>query len=103
MLTYFSVIILQMFVAVINENFEVAEEQKRTRQASHYWASHQIQAGRATWMRKLNPYRWVKPNPVKVKVENLPSNLVLSIQQDLVQDYRVASPSPSGFDVRIIV
>ncbi|KAF5341523.1 hypothetical protein D9758_012561 [Tetrapyrgos nigripes] len=93
-------IILQMFVAVINENFEVAEEQKRSRQASRYWASHQIQTGRATWLRRLNPYRWVKPNPVKVKVENLPSNLVLSIQQDLVQDYRASSPLAGGFDER---
>ncbi|KAK7445064.1 calcium channel protein [Stygiomarasmius scandens] len=96
-------IILQMFVAVINENFQVAEEQKRTRQASHYWATHQIQSGRATWMRKLNPYRWVKPNPVKVKVENLPSNLVLSIQQDLVQEYRVESPVPGSIDDRATV
>ncbi|THU96001.1 hypothetical protein K435DRAFT_778779 [Dendrothele bispora CBS 962.96] len=93
-------IILQMFVAVINENFQVAEEQKRTQQASHYWATHQIQSGRATWMRRLNPYRWMKPNPVKVKVENLPSNLVLSIQQDLVQEYRVSSPAPSSLDDR---
>ncbi|KAG7087347.1 hypothetical protein E1B28_013323 [Marasmius oreades] len=80
-------IVLQMFIAVINENFQVAEEQKKSKQASHYWATHRVQAGRATWMRRLNPYRWVKANPVKVKVDNLPSNLVLPMKKTLVQDY----------------
>ncbi|KAF9265047.1 hypothetical protein L218DRAFT_899321 [Marasmius fiardii PR-910] len=80
-------IVLQMFIAVINENFQVAEEQKKSKQASQYWATHRVQAGRVTWMRRLNPYRWVRANPVKVKVENLPSNLVLPMQKTLVQDY----------------
>ncbi|KII90373.1 hypothetical protein PLICRDRAFT_173801 [Plicaturopsis crispa FD-325 SS-3] len=80
-------IVLQMFIAVINENFDVAEESKKGKQASDYWATHQPQQTRATWIRKLNPYRWVKANPVKVKVENLPANLVLPIQKALVQDY----------------
>ena len=84
-----------MFIAVINENFDVAEEQKRSKQASYYWSTHQVQAGRATWVRRLNPYRWVRPNPVKVKVENLPSNLVLPMQQALVQEYVSGGDSQS--------
>lgn len=83
------VIVLQMFIAVINENFDVAEESKKGKQASKYWAAHQAQKGSATWIRKLNPYRWVRANPVKVKVENLPANLVLPMQKSLVQDYNV--------------
>lgn len=78
-----------MFIAVINENFEVAEESKKGEQASKYWASHQAQKGSASWLRRFNPYRWVKANPVKVKVENLPANLVLPMQKSLVQDYSV--------------
>jgi hypothetical protein len=78
-----------MFIAVINENFQVAEEAKKEHQATSYWASYQAEVGKSTWIRKLNPYRWVKANPVKVKVENLPSNLVLPIQKALVQDYAV--------------
>ncbi|KAK7450534.1 calcium channel protein [Stygiomarasmius scandens] len=49
------------------------------------------------------PYRRLKPNPVKVKVENLPSNLVPSIQQDLVQEYREESPFPGSIDDRATV
>ncbi|KAK7047557.1 calcium channel protein [Paramarasmius palmivorus] len=74
-------IVMQMFIAVINENFQVAEEHKKSRQASQYWAAHRVQSGKSTWMKRMNPYRWVRPNPVKVKVENLPSNLVLPMQK----------------------
>jgi voltage-dependent calcium channel len=95
------VIILQMFIAVINENFDVAEELKKDKQAVNYFATYQPQTAKFTWMRRLNPYRWVRPNPVTVKVENLPSNLVLQIQQSLVQDYRV--PRQDGPSVSVSV
>ncbi|PFH47046.1 hypothetical protein AMATHDRAFT_77384 [Amanita thiersii Skay4041] len=79
-------IVLQMFIAVINENFSVAEELKKSKQASKYWATQEINQGKPSWTRKLNPYRWMKANPVTVKVDNLPSNLVLPMQKSLVQD-----------------
>ncbi|KAI0919913.1 hypothetical protein AcV5_001858 [Taiwanofungus camphoratus] len=80
-------IVLQMFIAVINENFEIAEESKRSRQASNYWASHQPQKAGASWVRKLNPYRWFKAQPKAVAVEQLPTNLVLPMQRTVVEDY----------------
>jgi len=83
------VIVIQMFIAVINENFQVAEEAKKGQQASNYWATYQAETRKAPWLRRLNPYRWMKANPVKVRVENLPSNLVLPIQKSLVQGYTV--------------
>ena len=86
---------MQMFIAVINENFDVAEESKRSRQASHYWASHRPQQARAAWVRKLNPYRWLKAQPKAIEVE-LPSNLVLPMQKALVQDYSLPKRSNSG-------
>ncbi|KAI0331568.1 hypothetical protein GY45DRAFT_1248483 [Cubamyces sp. BRFM 1775] len=90
-------IVLQMFIAVINENFDVAEESKRSRQASHYWASHRPQQVRAAWVRKLNPYRWFKAQPKAIEVE-LPSNLVLPMQKALVQDYSLPKRENSMID-----
>lgn len=81
-----------MFIAVINENFEVVEESKKEQQASNYWANHQAhraQKRSKSWFRRLNPYRWFKANPVKVQVDNLPANLVLPIQKSVIQDYNV--------------
>ena len=80
-------IVLQMFIAVINENFDVAEESKRSRQAKHYWASHRPEQARAPWVRRLNPYRWFPAKPKAIAVEQLPSNLVLPMQKTLIQDY----------------
>ena len=78
---------LQMFIAVINENFDVAEEQKRSRQASHFWAAQRPQKARAPWVRRLNPYRWFEAKPKAIAVDQLPSNLILPMQKSLVQDY----------------
>lgn len=81
---------LQMFIAVINENFDVAEEQKRSRQASHFWAAQRPQKARAPWIRRMNPYRWFEAKPKAIAVDQLPSNLVLPMQKSLVQDYSFA-------------
>lgn len=75
-----------MFIAVINENFEVAEEQKKGKQASDFYNQQKARHGTATWLRRLNPYRWIKANSVTVRVDNLPSNLVLPMQKVLIQD-----------------
>ena len=87
----FLVIVLQMFIAVINENFEVAEEQKKGKQTSHFYNQQKARDATATWLRHLNPYRWIKANPVTVKVDNLPSNLVLPMQKVLIQDRSLRS------------
>ena len=82
----FLVIVLQMFIAVINENFEVAEEQKKGKQTTNFYSQQKARHGTVTWLRRLNPYRWIKASPVTVKVDNLPSNLVLPMQKVLVQE-----------------
>ena len=63
------VILLQMFIAVINENFDVAEEAKRGEQANHFWQKQQVKAAASSkWMRKLNPYRC----PVRLLIKECP-------------------------------
>ena len=91
----FAVIMLQMFIAVINENFDVAEEAKKGRQASHYWASQRQEKPQISWVKKFNPYRWFAPAPKAIAVDNLPSSLVLPMQKALVQDYRLPKREPS--------
>ncbi|KAE9383635.1 hypothetical protein BT96DRAFT_1008949 [Gymnopus androsaceus JB14] len=56
-LLFANFIVMQMFIAVINENFDVAEEQKRSQQASNYWSTHQVQAGKATWQALVQEYK----------------------------------------------
>ncbi|KAL5522184.1 CCH1 [Sanghuangporus sanghuang] len=79
-------ILLQLFIAVINENFDVAEELKRGKQATDYYATQQPVQATPAWLRRLNPYRWFKANPRSIAVENLPSNLILPMQKAVIQD-----------------
>ena len=84
---------LQMFIAVINENFDIAEEAKRGQQANHYFQTTQgPDKTWAAWVHRLNPYRLFKPSPRAIVVENFPSNLVLPMQKALVQDYSLPMP-----------
>ena len=91
-----AVIVMQMFIAVINENFDVAEEAKKGRQASNYWASQRQEKTHTSWTKKLNPYRWFAPAPKAIAVDNLPSSLVLPMQKALVQDYSAPKREPSN-------
>lgn len=82
-----------MFIAVINENFDIAEEAKRGQQASHYFQTTQgADKTWAAWLHRFNPYRLFKPSPRAIVVENFPSNLVLPMQKALVQDYSLPMP-----------
>ena len=80
------VIVLQMFIAVINENFDVAEEAKKSKQVSTFW-EQKAREGKPSWVRVLNPYRWFRANPITVRVDQLPSGLVLPMQKNLVNGY----------------
>lgn len=89
---------LQLFIAVINENFDVAEELKKGKQATNYYATqHPVQA-HPPWLRRLNPYRWFRANPKSVAVESLPSNLILPMQKAVIQDNSI-NPDFSAYNV----
>jgi voltage-dependent calcium channel len=81
-----------MFIAVIKENFSVAEEAKRSHQANAYFQTQEPDRSKATWIRRLNPYRWFKPSPRAINVEDLPSNLVLPMQKAVMPDYGLPTP-----------
>ena len=98
-LTFVIVIVLQMFIAVINENFEVAEEAKRSQQATSFWANEQTQQGPVSWTRYLNPYRWFRPSPRAIVVENLRSDLVLPMQKAIVQGNALGRQNSVGRSV----
>ena len=75
---------MQMFIAVINENFSVAEEAKRKMQESNYREqNHQTTSNR--WMNMLNPYLWLGTKSTTVNGENPSSISVLAEEETLVR------------------
>ncbi|EPQ27265.1 uncharacterized protein PFL1_05188 [Pseudozyma flocculosa PF-1] len=55
-------IVLQMFIAVISENFSIAEGEKRQQQLEHYLRRNEVPEASTTakLLRKLSPYRYLR-------------------------------------------
>ncbi|WVQ85091.1 hypothetical protein IAT38_007255 [Cryptococcus sp. DSM 104549] len=79
-------IVLQMFIAVINENFAIAEEQKRKRQIEAFIRKAEAPSAHVNWIDRLNPYRLMTARHRAVKVDTLPPNLVLPLKQHVGVD-----------------
>ncbi|KAG8215839.1 Ion transport protein-domain-containing protein [Butyriboletus roseoflavus] len=83
-LLFANFIVMQMFIAVINENFSVAEEAKRKMQESNY--SEQLrQTTSNRWISKLNPYLMLGTKSTTVNAENPSSTSVLAEEETLVR------------------
>jgi hypothetical protein len=76
-----------MFIAVINESFAIAEEQKHKAQVQAFVKRSEPEAVRIGWFTKWNPYRHMKPKPRAVAVDNIPQNLVLPMQKAAVKAF----------------
>ncbi|WVR06351.1 hypothetical protein IAU60_003382 [Kwoniella sp. DSM 27419] len=79
-------IVLQMFIAVINENFAIADEQKRKQQIEAFIRKAEPQSAHVSWIDRLNPYRLMKAHHTAVKVGTLPPNLILPFKQNIGVD-----------------
>lgn len=92
----YEVILIQLFIAVINENFQIAEETKREQQVAEHLASRDVTVGRFAWISRLNPYKYTKSKPKALIVESLPSNLTLPMRKAVIQDRFVQSRDGSS-------
>lgn len=75
-----------MFIAVINENFEIAEEQKRKQQIENFIRKSAPVSTHVTLLERLNPYRLLKARHKAVRVDALPANLILPLKQSIGAD-----------------
>ncbi|ORY05860.1 hypothetical protein K493DRAFT_333364 [Basidiobolus meristosporus CBS 931.73] len=89
-------ILLNMLVAVIVENFEMDEEEKRKLQLEETIKGIETRQkeGQAV-ISKWNPYRFLKPSPKALEVDSIPSNLVLPVQKRAAREFLQESTSKS--------
>lgn len=81
-----------MFIAIIMENFETAEEEKRQRQVQDYLQKNDsIILEDAPIGSRWNIFRYLKPKPKGLAVDNMPSSLVLSTQKEYVREFLIDS------------
>ena len=69
-----------------DQNFAVAEEQKRKRQIEEFIRKAEPISAHVSWIDRLNPYRLMSANRNAVKVNTLPANLVLPLKQSVGPD-----------------
>ncbi|KAG2214396.1 hypothetical protein INT47_000952 [Mucor saturninus] len=80
-------VLVNMFIAVLMENFEIAENDKRKNQILHYMKKTENEIDKKTVVSRWNIYRYFKAKPKELDVTNIPSNLVLSVQKNIVREF----------------
>ncbi|KAI8331328.1 Ion transport protein-domain-containing protein [Chlamydoabsidia padenii] len=81
-------IMVNMFITILMENFETAEEEKRQRQVHHYAKKHDsVKANAEAIISRWNIYRYLRPNPKNVTIDSIPANLKLPLQKSDIRDF----------------
>ena len=78
-----------MFIAVINEGFAIAEEEKQKAQMEAFAKQLEPSEPTASWISRLNPYRYFKGQPRAVTAENL--RPALAVPLGLVNEDHLAA------------
>lgn len=81
------VILVNMFIAVLMENFETAEEEKRMRQVDQYARQQEHVEKHDPVISRWNIYRYFRAKPKGVNVGNMPTNLVLPAKKTVIRDF----------------
>ncbi|RKP26695.1 Ion transport protein-domain-containing protein [Syncephalis pseudoplumigaleata] len=80
-------VIANLFVAVLLENFELDEEEKRARQIVNFLSKREQREQYITGglFSKLNPYLYMKPKPRLLQVSNLPKGMLAQVRKSMVR------------------
>ncbi|KAI9318189.1 Ion transport protein-domain-containing protein [Dichotomocladium elegans] len=90
------VVMVNMFIAVLMENFETAEEEKRMLQVQQYFAQNQQAVKRDPVISSWNIYRYFRPHPKPVSIHNIPHGLILPATTTAVSEFMHGDISISG-------
>ncbi|KAI9296539.1 hypothetical protein K502DRAFT_302307 [Neoconidiobolus thromboides FSU 785] len=74
-------ILVNLFVAVLVENLELSDKEKRRIQLENYFNSLQLDIKRINnYLSPWNIYKYIKPDPQKLKVHGIPDSLILDLK-----------------------
>ncbi len=76
-----------MFIAVLQENFEIAEEQKHKMQLQTFKRNVDSTEKKDDVIDRWNFYKYFQAKPKTLAVESIPSNLILHTQKSRVRDF----------------
>ncbi|CAG8488519.1 6193_t:CDS:10 [Ambispora gerdemannii] len=80
-------VLLNMFIAILQENFETAEEEKRKHQLKAFIRKADPKEKQEDIIDSWNIYRFFRAKPKSLAIANIPSNLILSTQKSRVREF----------------
>ncbi|RCH83217.1 calcium channel protein, partial [Rhizopus stolonifer] len=80
-------VLVNLFIAVLMENFEIAEDDKRKNQVQNFMKKTENELEKKTVVSRWNIYRYFKPQAKGLDIKNIPGNLVLSVQKSIVREF----------------
>ncbi|CAB4398324.1 unnamed protein product [Rhizophagus irregularis] len=89
-------ILLTMFIAVLQENFEIAEEQKHKIQLQTFKRDVDPKEKKDDVIYRWNFYKYFQAKPKALAVENIPYNLILHTQKSRVRDFLTDNDNSTG-------
>jgi hypothetical protein len=76
-----------------DENPSKTEEARQREQLEAFVSKTEPHSMTLNWIMRLNPYRYARPKPKSLNIDNVPSNLVLPLQKGLVHGYAGGRPA----------
>ncbi|KAG1470308.1 hypothetical protein G6F56_002758 [Rhizopus delemar] len=94
-------VLVNMFIAVLMENFEIAEEDKRKNQVLSFMKKTETEMNKKTVVSRWNIYRYFKPQPKGLNISSIPNNLILSVQKNVVKEFmNETEPEPERYHMK---
>ncbi|CAG8639396.1 14659_t:CDS:10, partial [Cetraspora pellucida] len=79
-------VLLNMFIAVVQENFAIAEEEKHKIQVETFRRNADPTIKKDVAIERWNIYRYFKEKPKPLAIESIPSSLILHTQKSRVKE-----------------
>ncbi|ORX60316.1 hypothetical protein DM01DRAFT_1332475 [Hesseltinella vesiculosa] len=82
-------VMVNMFIAILMENFETAEDEKRQQQVHQFSNSvnHTVHDNTEAMVSRWNLYRYLVPTPVVATAHEIPANLVLKLPKNELRSF----------------
>ncbi|KAI8991980.1 Ion transport protein-domain-containing protein [Mycotypha africana] len=88
-------VLVNLFIAVLMENFEIAEEDKQKRQIFNFMQKTENELDKDVVISRWNIYRYFKPKAKGLSVKDMPSSLTISTQKSIVREFMMVKTDNS--------
>ncbi|KAF9115096.1 calcium channel protein [Mortierella sp. AM989] len=91
-------VLLNLFVAIVLENFELEDDEKYRKQLEIYFSTHQRSKAETSkgFFQYLNPYAYLPARPQTLSVHGLPLDQMVSIRKNVFRQFLEGDSAPNA-------